>query len=358
MLRGNEACDLTGIPIVHANAFREVADRTKCMIASRAVGKYATGLIMESYASKGFHNKAKSCNWGPMAGFVLTDPRFTKAGNTEEGRKGQAKALGKAVESGALAVPLFVSEDRRRWLEREGIVRMTERSPDRILYRAASPWGLVLNFALVKERPPTAQVDMWGVCYEASLNDTGLQWVMAMRDPMCALPPTDYKSATTGDYDLFAIYAQSAKYRPDTKDRRMVSHAALEHNIKTGNPNTGEDEHLGNVTPRILEIRDALNTAIRRRGYTGGNMVHHSDEGGRPFVEDVDLPVFAVVPGERDAYGIEDVGDLRQFISVTLGAGYAAMFNPGWMKQLVFHSDPRIAKNIHSELTAKIAHRR
>jgi hypothetical protein len=32
------------------------------MIASRAVGKYATGLILEGYASKGFHNKANSCS--------------------------------------------------------------------------------------------------------------------------------------------------------------------------------------------------------------------------------------------------------------------------------------------------------
>jgi len=76
---------------------------------------------------------------------------------------------------------------------------------------------------------------------------------------------------------------------------------------------------------------------IQRRGYTGGNMVHHSDEGGRPFVGDVDLPVFAVVPGQQDCYAIEDLGDMRQFIRAELGADYAAMFNPGWMRELVFN---------------------
>jgi hypothetical protein len=97
---------------------------------------------------------------------------------------------------------------------------------------------------------------------------------------------------------------------------------------------------------------------MKRGDDSGGNMVHHSDEGGRPFVEDIDLPVFAVVPGHTGAYGIEDVGDLRQFISVTLGADYAPMFNPGWMKQLVFHSDQKTAVSIHQELLAKTAHRR
>jgi len=62
ILRGQSACDKTGIPALHADAFQEVADGTDTVIASRAVGIYATGLILEGYASKGFHNKAKSCN--------------------------------------------------------------------------------------------------------------------------------------------------------------------------------------------------------------------------------------------------------------------------------------------------------
>jgi hypothetical protein len=334
MLRGNKACELTGIPLKHAEAFQEVANEKSCMIASRAVGKYATGLILENYSSKGFHNKAKSCNWGPMAGFVLTDPRFTKAGETQKGRDGQAKSLIKAVDSGAIAVPLYISEDRRKWLEKEGIVRATGISRDRVLCRAVSPWGLALNFALVKERPFGANADMWGVCYESTIDATGLQYVMALRDPFCTIEASNYRAATTGDYDLFALYPQAKSYHPDTQDRRMVNHNTLESRINSGAKDTGEDEHLGNVTPRILVIRDALNIAINRRGYTGGNMVHHSDEGGRPFVNDVDLPVFAVVPGQNEPYGIESVEDLRQFIGQILGANYAPMFNPGWMKEL------------------------
>src|SRR5687767_8456368 len=76
------ACQMSGMPIAHARGFQQVANDSRCMIASRSVGKYATTLILEGYASKGFHVKAKSCDWGPMAGFVLSDPRFGKSGTT------------------------------------------------------------------------------------------------------------------------------------------------------------------------------------------------------------------------------------------------------------------------------------
>jgi hypothetical protein len=355
MQNGNAACELTGIPPLHAEAFQEVADQKNCMISSRAVGRYATGPILEGYASKGFHNKAKSCNWGPMAGFVLNDPRFTKVGGTEAGQTGQKKALEKAVEEGATAVPLFISDARRRWLEKNALIRTTGMTADRVLCLAAAPWGPVMKFTLTRERPTGATMDMWGVCYEASASAPGLMWVMAMRDPHCALDMSDYRSATTGDYDLFAIFARAGDYRPAGRDQRMVSNKQLESNIRAGVA-PGEDKHLGNITGRAREIRDALNTAIIRRGYTGGNMVHHSDEGGRPFVEDVDLPVFAVVPGKTAPYGIESVEDLREFISTIL-EGYAPVFNPGWMKQLVFHSDPKKAAMIHAQLLSAISRR-
>jgi hypothetical protein len=66
--------------------------------------------------------------------------------------------------------------------------------------------------------------------------------------------------------------------------------------------------------------------------------------------------VFAVVPAQKQPYGIESVEDFREFISVTLSR-YAPVFNPGWMKQLVFHSNPKIASAIHAELVKKISGR-
>jgi len=102
MLRGRVAIGETGMPISHGEVFQRVANQTRCVIASRAVGKWATGLLLESYATKGFHNKAKSCPWGPMAGFVMADPRFTKnpggKGVRPWGKRGQEPFFGYGSE--------------------------------------------------------------------------------------------------------------------------------------------------------------------------------------------------------------------------------------------------------------------
>jgi len=68
MNEGAAAREEAGFLATHADAFLEVANEHNSIIMSRAPGKFTPGLISEGYASKGFHNKAKSCNWGPMAG--------------------------------------------------------------------------------------------------------------------------------------------------------------------------------------------------------------------------------------------------------------------------------------------------
>src|SRR5262245_11817174 len=166
MVRGSEAYALTGIPASHAEVFQATANATGCMISSRAVGKYATGLIMESYASKGFHNKAKSCNWGPMAGFVLADPRFTKAPEVDK----QAKALRDAQHEGATEVPVIISEARRRWLLENNCMRPSSRTLKTHYYFAASPQGEMMLFVLqaASKVPGANGAQMWSVNYAFS----------------------------------------------------------------------------------------------------------------------------------------------------------------------------------------------
>jgi hypothetical protein len=67
-----------GFPKVHVDAFKSVACRNKSVISSRELNPLCTDLVLEGYAAKGFHIKAKTCDWGPMAGFVPEDYRFTK----------------------------------------------------------------------------------------------------------------------------------------------------------------------------------------------------------------------------------------------------------------------------------------
>lgn len=120
--------------------------------------------------------------------------------------------------------------------------------------------------------------------------------VMVVRDPNCAIAATNYRAATTGDDDLFAVWVPRDDDRPERWDKRPVSHAELEVNFIARRP-SGEDPHLGNYQAAHPVDPGSSERRFPRRGYMGGTMVHHSDEGGRRFVGTINLPMFAARPG-------------------------------------------------------------
>lgn len=365
--RGFEEClALTGIPISHQKAFLEVATAQQCIIMSRAVGTACTQLIEEGYSSKGFHIKAKSCNWGPMSGFVLEDPNLTKRAPNETGK--QSSDLKHAFEDwNAKSTPLYITEARRGYLERTGVIQRVNggNNNTHIVWGKQYPGGAkgdnaskalrAMQFVLrrtdgnaLKNAP--AKV-MWAVRYlkpeqathTGTVDDNGA--VHAMINPMNlgGRGGGGVRMAVTGDYDLFSLCVRSFLYRPgsrdarDGTDTRMVGVPDLEKNIKTGKKDVGEHIHQGNMTPRHHMVRNALNEAFKRAGYAGGNMVHHSDEAGRPFIDDVDMPVFAAVPRLSFPHGIENIEDLREFWSTWVREGhYVPFLNPHWMSWLSF----------------------
>lgn len=50
-----------GFPQVHVEAFQRVACQHKMVISSRELNPLCTDLVLEGYAAKGFHIKAKTC---------------------------------------------------------------------------------------------------------------------------------------------------------------------------------------------------------------------------------------------------------------------------------------------------------
>ena len=349
MKQGINAITATGMPASHGRAFQKVANQMNCVIASREVGKWASGLLLESYATKGFHNKAKSCPWGPMAGFVMSDPRFTKNPDLASQRGG----LQKAVMSGGGEIQLFITDERRKDLEGPlaRIIR-TGGTVNEMSYTAMGPGGKSMSFVLRRtmDGPGANGKILWAVFYaqgEVRLSNDlhspnkagagGLLPVMAMVDPSC---PGDllgtYRAATTGDYDLWAVFPKRESYARTGQDQRMVPDSdRFRQPIKAFIDN--EDEHRGNLTPRIAEIRRALNAAVKAAGYTGGDVVHHSDEAGRPMVSDIDFPCVAFVPEggskETGAFCVESVSDLKELLS-RLSFHYVLGLNPGWHREL------------------------
>jgi hypothetical protein len=348
LLTGSEALAATGTLPTHSAVFQDVANETGCVIASRAVGIYATGLLRDGYATKGFHNKAKSCNWGPMAGFVLSDPRFTKRGDSREAMDAQRRDLFKAFKEGAGEVPVYITEARRADLLKPPLNAMRDGwrvDFDNHYYFANSPSGKLFLFHLQRtERAPGAYgKPLWGVQYaytESALpgklsgatvsKDLNFLPVMAMVDT--ATKPSvvgTYLSATTGDYDLFAVFPKRRSFDRGGADRRAVPGTdRFRQPIREFIAH--EDPHIGNITPRIKRIMNLINAGA---SHPGGNIVHHSDEAGRPLVNDIDFPFIAWVPGLSVAYAVRGVGEFKEFIGL-LKSDYVLALNPGWLRQL------------------------
>jgi hypothetical protein len=108
-----------GFPPQHTHAFREVARTEGCVILTRTPGSSCEGPLREGYAAKSFHIKAKSCNFGGMAGFLCLDPVMNKAGvqGAYSNLKENHKSLTVAYEGKTSGVvPLEISEERLQWL--------------------------------------------------------------------------------------------------------------------------------------------------------------------------------------------------------------------------------------------------
>ncbi len=349
------ACQKSGMPLSHARCFQQMANNTNCVISSRSVGKYATGLILENYASKGFHVKAKSCNWGPMAGFVMSDPRFTKRGASPEARESQRKDVHSAiVKEHAGEMQVFLTDNRRKELEKMGCMQRAGGNINEMIYAGSSPDGKSMRFVLRREMagPGARGLQLWAVFYdsaEASLpaspkapnRATGkdLLPVLALVDPHCPAEIREtYRAAMTGDYDLWAVFPAAGQFQHGGADQRPVP-GSNRYVVPISTFAKNEDRHMGNITGRVKTIRHLLNAAIHSAGYTGGNMVHHSDEAGRPLVAEVELEFIAFIPGQVEARFIANINDLKLFMAEVVKR-YHITFNPGWQKQLGFTATP------------------
>jgi hypothetical protein len=348
--RGLQACKRSGMPRTHAACFQRVADDTRCVIACRSVGPLCTTLIKEGYATKGFHVKAKSCNWGPMAGFVLSDPRFSKRGATRTAVESQRRDIHHAIyKEGADEIQVCMSDRRRKELERRNCIERTGGTINEMGYTAEPPSGGRMRFMLRRTLVPGGDGEqLWTVFYaprqlalSGSFATTGPTRaaapvpVMAMIDPHCAQSVRDtYRAAITGDYDLWAVFPRASQFKEKGVDRRPVP-GSQRFVLPIRDFIRHEDRHMGNITPRVTQIKNRLNAAIRAAGYTGGDIVHHSDEAGRPLVDAVELNFIAFVPRHRGAYFIESRADLDDFFSLVI-ADYYITLNPGWQGQLGF----------------------
>ena len=353
--------DVIGMPAAHEDAFLNVARSQRVVIITRATGPTCLGPLEEGYDTKGYRIHGKSCDWGPMAGFVMRDPRLNKYGlgkamfNFEK----HEEALYHDRENQgwrASTTPLVISNARLAWLQGAGLL------PGLRYDRAvqgyigiANHGGVLFNYALVEERGELFSVcfdnRFAGCIWEQELGEgtkrpvharlPKLEHMMAMTNPPdhgIGDRVAPHLKAITGDYDLFAVWPYASAYdaRPGGDDHRPlgtvrgsnsradrdnVTH--LEENFTV----TGQGTKLGNITNRIYLVCQLINSLV------GRNVLWHSDESARPFLDDVDLPVAAFCPAGTH-FGIESVHDFDVFIRGCLQERIHVTLSDAWVKQV------------------------
>jgi hypothetical protein len=172
-----------------------------------------------------------------MAGFVLEDPRFTKA--SQDPTK-QAEDITHAFEAGAVCAPVFISDARLAKLRDRAIITQTGAPNLNTLAVVGTPKGGVpMPFQLVKAPPalPGGSQSMWGVYYDPSQTPKpaanrsllplpmpcapGLTPVMGMVNPANADGKLGVKSTVAGDYDLWCVFPHEEAKDPGINDRAM-----------------------------------------------------------------------------------------------------------------------------------------
>ena len=346
-----------GMPLRHASAFLQVARSQRCVIIVRATGPTCHGLLQEGYDTKGYRIHGKSCDWGPMAGFVLRDPRLNKSGaeraafNRDKHREAiELDAEGQGWR--ALTTPLSISGARRDWLMTNGYINAQRKVEGRYDGVATHRTGITFLYSLIHN--PERGTDLWDVYFDNTQH--GRKWTQEKGnavvryhkrwgpsyEPMLAMtnpinhrlhpgPGEHYKNAITGDYDLFAVWPFVHSYNPRGLDHRPLGtgrgFGAQAHNVEALErdfTDLGVGSKLGNITMRIQWVCQLVNSIVG-----GANVLWHSDEAARPGLNDVDLPVVAFTP-VGEVIGIENIHDFRRFIAFCLNNQIAVTLSDAW----------------------------
>lgn len=390
MKYGTDAADEAGYPMIHVQRIQQVANQMDHVIMFRSVGRACKMLLEEGYATKGFRIDTKSSDWGPMSGFVCADPRLSKGGSGADVVKANSHATREAV-SGSVRVdavgdlpedstqvealmkewtggakPLVISARRFEWLTTNGGLgspaddrghkfgiseHKGQKLPWRLIparvcanvpgYTAAcgplpeGGYGIFVD----RGKLPFRQM-LPGLASEVGLKVSGYEPLLGLINP--GTSRYGYRACVTGDYDLFGVWPP--KTTADLRVNRLQNPDARFVDKFKGKEKQHHHQHylLGNITPRINLIKVLLNTALQHGDsgkYTGGQMVHHSDEIGNPspgLVKQLHecFPILAFTPGSRMVQLLQNEQDFIRFTRSCQDA-YVPALREEWKKMVM-----------------------
>lgn len=163
-----------GFPEQVSKAFQKAADELNCVIWSRVPGKACTTLIDEGYNLKPFYVHGKSCNWGPMAGFVCQLPALNKAGTSKMAYnlKEHINSLVWLVSiqtterernkvADSLFLPLVISDKRKQELLNSGFLPNHKKIGNDLIFGIAQDKDETIAFEYVIKKDATS--NLWHI---------------------------------------------------------------------------------------------------------------------------------------------------------------------------------------------------
>ncbi|BBO59363.1 CyaA/EF/ExoY family adenylyl cyclase toxin [Mycoavidus sp. B2-EB] len=324
----------SGIVPSHLAPLQQVAQDYNCIIGIRPVEKIATELIEHGYPTKNLHIKGKSATWGPQAGLICFDQRYSKIENQPE----QIKKLNQQTQqcitdNYARSVPLAISLARLTNLQKEGYIHTLSNAHARgsITFKAKGPSGKEYSFeAICKPN-----------------HSEGVYQITHQDEPIMVLaPPADTKPFTA-DYDLLLLGPHLSDLGPQDnlqvpdvahrqKYRALPNSDATNDLWDINNFCRKTDSETGNTSRRIKEMIPIINHYLVG---DGNPVMHHSADSSNPAADPTtNYPATFALPMKLGRFEkicvVQNSYELAELIQQAKNRGYHIPMNPRWEKQV------------------------
>jgi hypothetical protein len=467
-LYDEEALTGEGFPPEMAKSFLETADKLDCVILSRTPGGAATQLITEGYDLKGYEIKSKSCNWGPMAGFLCRIPILSKDGIAnvkynygylksycDKWREKTQPGTKIKYEYGDLFQPIKITNARKNEIFKSpSLYKMGIKNEDyieineKLIYGVCSIEAVKMEYLLEQEPSEFWSIylgqisaiftdsqweeytgeEKWGVFSKEEAvidknitkksNNSTLQKIVSkdLKDRIKKLrearklesekgmffaiegavnpyPPypkyknDSYKNCVTGDYDLFACWPKTTYPLQELirqaefslgkenyfssfgksltlglRPAGAFNHIYIEFIPGVPAINDLEDPEKGNINDLTELVAGTLNSIAGvaiKNDKTYANKAFHSDEGGRPKIDEIEFPIAFFLPvssgfkfKEKRGGLIKDINEFLEFISKCAENGHRVTLSHGWFIFLIAHA---LTKSEYDEIVNQFA---
>lgn len=300
-LVGENANQSSGLVASHIQQFIELAKSKGTYLLFRPVNKLSTSLIERGAATKGMNVHGKSSDWGPMAGFIPFDQDLSKKhgnrGAVEKGNADNHHSIEPSQQEIA-KVALTLTAERLDELQKEGLLKWDQASGNVELEGKGSD---VYDFRLVQQGSGDYAVEYRTKNSVTSTLGHSKDWsaleVMGKRIDGVVKP-------LTADYDLFMVAPKLKDVVKDTSSiidpvtgkpsLKKLATAIAKQGLGQNERRTIDPE-LGRLPNWLRDLKEQLNAAARKGGYTAGSVVNHGAETDNPFPEQ-DQRIFVITP--------------------------------------------------------------